>query len=153
MNTRRMEDGSVLYFEPGGMIQAHDLKRGVLLHARRGIMSANFVPIVKADCERQLLDAGRCVLMVDGLDVKMHTTEFREEMTAWFHHHENAVVHMLVRSPMVQMALNVANLVMGSSRAKTYLKVTDWEAAGRREIASFARRPLVVPADLSAERT
>jgi hypothetical protein len=44
--------------------------------------------------------------------------------------------------------LNVANLVMGSSRAKTYLSVSEWEAAGRREIASFARRPLVVPADL-----
>ena len=148
-----MEDGSVLYFESGGMVQAHDLKRGVLLHVRRGIMSKGFVPIVKADCERQVREAGRCVLMVDGLDVKMHTTEFREAMTAWFADNETAVVHMLVRSPMVQMALNVANLVMGSSRAKTYLNVSEWEAAGRREIASFARRALVVPVDLQAERT
>jgi hypothetical protein len=149
MKTRRLEDGSVLYFDSGGMIQAHDLKRGVVLHARRGIMSEGFVPIVKADCERQIRDAGRCVLMVDGLDVKMHTTEFREQMTNWFRDNESAVVHMLIRSPMVQMALNVANLVMGSSRAKTYLSVSEWEAAGRREIASFARRPLVVPADLA----
>jgi hypothetical protein len=148
MKTRRMEDGSILYFETGGMVQAHDLKRGVLLHVRRGIMSEGFVPIVKADCERQVRESGRCILMVDGLDVKMHTTEFREAMTAWFRDNETAVVHMLVRSPMVQMALNVANLVMGSSRAKTYLSLAEWEAAGRREIASFARRPLVVPADL-----
>jgi hypothetical protein len=148
MKTRRLEDGSVLCFDSGGMIQAHDLKRGVLLHVRRGIMSPGFVPFVKADCERQIREAGRCGLMVDGLDVKMHTTEFREEMTNWFRDNESAVVHMLVRSPMVQMALNVANLVMGSSRAKTYLSVSEWEAAGRREIASFARRPLVVPADL-----
>ena len=150
MKTRRLEDGSVLYFDTGGMIQAHDLKRGVILHARKGIMSEGFVPIVKAECERQIRDAGRCVLMVDGLDVKMHTTEFREQMTNWFRDNESAVVHMLVRSPMVQMALNVANLVMGSSRAKTYLSVSEWEAAGRREIASFARRPLVVPADLES---
>jgi hypothetical protein len=143
-----MEDKSVLYYDSGGMVQAHDLKRGVLLHVRRGIMSGGFVPIVKADCEKQVREAGRCVLMVDGLEVKMHTTEFREEMTTWFSENETAVVHMLVRSPMVQMALNVANLVMGSSRAKTYLNVAEWEAAGRREIASFARRPLVVPADL-----
>src|SRR5262245_60919108 len=153
MKTRRMEDGSVLYFESGGMVQAHDLRRGVLLHVRRGIMSGAFVPIVRSDCERQVREAGRCVLMVDGLDVKMHTTEFREEMTAWFRENQTAVVHMLVRSPMVQMALNVANLVMGSSRAKTYLDVAEWEAAGRREIASFARRPLIVPADLQTERT
>ena len=152
MKTRRLEDGSVLYFESGGMIQAHDLKRGVLLHVRRGIMSGAFVPIVKADCERQMRESGRCVLMVDGLDVKMHTTEFREEMTAWFADHETAVVHMLVRSPMVQMALNVANLVMGSSRAKTYVNVAEWEAAGRSELASFARRPLVVPNDLQSQR-
>jgi hypothetical protein len=130
------------------MIQAHDLKQGVVLHVRRGIMSEGFVPIVKMDCQRQIRDAGRCVLMVDGLDVRMHTTEFREQMTAWFRDNESAVVHMLVRSPMVQMALNVANLVMGSSRAKTYTSVSEWEAAGRREVASFARRPLVVPADL-----
>lgn len=145
-----MDDGSVLYFDSGGMIQAHDLKRGVVLHVRRGIMSGGFVPIVRADCEKQIREAGRCVLMVDGLDVKMHTTEFREDMTAWFRDHETAVVHMLVRSPMVQMALNVANLVMGSSRAKTYLSVSEWEEAGRREIASFTRRPLVVPADLDS---
>lgn len=145
-----MEDGSVLYYDSGGMVQAHDLKRGVVLHVRRGIMSGGFIPIVQADCEKQVRDAGRCVLMVDGLEVKMHTTEFREEMTAWFRDNETAVVHMLVRSPMVQMALNVANLVMGSSRAKTYLNVAEWEAAGRREIATFARRPLVVPADLDA---
>ncbi|HEX6277958.1 MAG TPA: hypothetical protein VFZ53_33170 [Polyangiaceae bacterium] len=149
MKTRRMEDGSVLYFDSGGMVQAHDLRRGVLLHVRRGIMSGGFVPIVKADCERAVREAGRCVLMVDGLDVKMHTTEFREEMTAWFRDNENAFVHMLIRSPMVQMALNVANLVMGSSRATTYLNVSEWEAAGRKELASFARRPLVVPTDLS----
>jgi hypothetical protein len=130
------------------MIQAHDLKQGVVLHVRRGIMSEGFVPIVKMDCQRQIRDAGRCVLMVDGLDVRMHTTEFREQMTAWFRDNESAVVHMLDRSPMVQMALNVANLVMGSSRAKTYTSVSEWEAAGRREVASFARRPLVVPADL-----
>ena len=49
---------------------------------------------------------------------------------------------------MVQMALNVANLVMGSSRAMTYLNVSEWEAAGRRELPSFARRPLIVPSDL-----
>lgn len=148
MKTRRMEDGSVLYYDSGGMVQAHDLKQGVVLHARRGIMSGGFVPVVKADCEKQIREAGRCVLMVDGLDVKMHTTEFREEMTAWFRENESAIVHMLIRSPMVQMALNVANLVMGSSRAKTYLSVSEWEATGQREIASFARRPLVVPADI-----
>ena len=148
MKTRRLEDGSVLYYDAGGMVQAHDLKRGVVLHVRRGIMSEGFVPIVKADCERCVRESGRCVLMVDGLDVKMHTTEFREDMTAWFRDNETAVVHMLIRSPMVQMALNVANLVMGSSRAMTYLNVSEWEAAGRREMASFARRPLIVPADL-----
>jgi hypothetical protein len=116
-------------------------------------MSAAFVPIVKADCERAMREAGRCVLMVDGLELKMHTTEFREEMTTWFRENEGAVVHMLVRSAMVQMALNVANLVMGSSRATTYLQVDDWEAAGRKEIASFARRPLVVPSDLAVAKT
>jgi len=83
MNSRKLEDGSTLHFDAQGVMQIHDFGRGVSLHVRRGIMSADFAKHVIADGERQLGVAGRYVLMVDGIETKMHTTEFREVMTAW----------------------------------------------------------------------
>jgi hypothetical protein len=148
MNSRNLDDGSVLHYDPQGMMQVHDFGRGVSLHVRRGIMTADFAKPVIADGERQLRTSGRYVLMVDGSETKMHTTEFREIMTAWFRHHEGAVVHMLIKSRMLEMALNVANLMLGDGRARAYFNPDIWESIGRQEVPSFIRRPLTPPADL-----
>jgi hypothetical protein len=145
VNIRNLEDGSTLYSDPRGAIQVHELSNGVSLHVRRGIIALDFAKHVIADGERQLRKSGRYVLMVDGLETKLHTTEFREAMTAWFREHESAVVHMLIRSKMLEMALNVANLAMGDRRARVYFDAGMWEAVGKRETPSFARVPLVDP--------
>jgi hypothetical protein len=144
MKVKRLDDASVVYSDSSGVMQVHDFGKGVSLHVRSGVMTLDFARYVIEDGERQLRKSGRYVLMVDGLETRMHTTEFRETMTRWFRDHENAMVHMLIRSRMLEMALNVANLVMGVSRAKAYFSVDVWEAAGRRETPSFARRPLAV---------
>jgi hypothetical protein len=148
MNSRNLDDGSVLYYDPQGLMQVHDFGRGVSLHVRRGIMTADFTKPVIEDAERQLRNNGRFVLMVDGSETKMHTTEFREIMTAWFRQHDNAHVHMLIKSRMLEMALNVANLVLGDGRARAYFNPDVWESIGRQEVPSFIRRPLTVPPDL-----
>ena len=59
-----------------------------------------------------------------------------------------AFVHMLIKSRMLEMALNVANLVLGNARARTYFNPDIWESIGRQEVPSFIRRPLAVPGDL-----
>src|SRR5262245_15050273 len=148
MNSRNLDDGSALYFDGQGVMQVHDFGRGVSLHVRRGIMNKDFAEFVIADGERQLRHAKRYVLMVDGAETKMHTTEFREVMTAWFRQHDAAVVHMLIKSRMLEMALNVANLVLGDGRARAYFNPEVWESIGRQEVPSFIRRPLSLPADL-----
>jgi len=148
MNSRNLDDGSVLHFDTQGLMQVHDFGRGVSLHVRRGIMTVDFAKHVIADGERQLRASHRYVLMVDGSETKMHTTEFREVMTAWFREHDAAVVHMLIKSRMLEMALNVANLVLGNARARAYFNPDVWESIGRQEVPSFIRRPLAVPADL-----
>jgi len=149
MNARHLDDGSVLYFDAqGGMMQVHDFGRGVSLHVRRGIMTESFAKYVIEDGERHIRTSGRYVLMVDGSETKMHTTEFREVMTAWFREHETAIVHMLIKSRMLEMALNVANLVLGNGRARAYFNGEVWESIGRQEVPSFIRRPLTPPSDL-----
>jgi hypothetical protein len=149
MNSRNLDDGSTLYFDTqGGVMQVHDFGRGVSLHVRRGIMTEQFAKHVIEDGERQIRNSKRFVLMVDGAEAKMHTTEFREVMTTWFRQHDTAVVHMLIKSRMLEMALNVANLVLGNGRARAYFNPEIWESIGRQEVPSFIRRPLALPADL-----
>jgi hypothetical protein len=148
VNLRRLRDGSALYYNAQGANQVHDLGNGVALHTRRGIMSGAFAKHVIEDGERHIQASGRFVLMVDGVETKMHATDFREQMTEWFRAHETATVHMLTGSRMVVMAVNVANLVMGNSRANTYFSVETWEGIGRTYVPGFARRPLKLPEDI-----
>jgi hypothetical protein len=143
IKVKRLADGGTLYSSSTGLMQTHDLGRGVILHIRSGTMDLAFARRAREHCEQQIQHHKRCVLMVDGYLTKMHTTEFRELTTRWFAEHEQAVVHMLVRSPMVEMALNVANLVLGARRAHTYTQVADWEEVGRKEVPGFTRRPLL----------
>lgn len=145
MKISRQDDGSFLYFDSGSLMQVHDFGNGASLHVRRGVMTEHFAPYVIEDGERQIHKAGRFVLMVDAVDVKMHTTEFRDLTTEWFRSHDSASVHMLIRSRMLEMAINVANLVMGVQRAKAYYEPEVWAAACKQEAPSFERRPLVVP--------
>jgi len=137
-----LPDGSTLYSSASGIMQTHDLGNGVILHVRSGTMDLAFARLAKEHCSEQIQRYGRCVLLVDGFETRMHTTEFRELMTHWFGARETAVVHMLVNSPMVEMALNVANMSMGARRAHTYVSVAEWESVGASECPGFRRRPL-----------
>jgi hypothetical protein len=152
MHKRTLPDGSVLYFDAKGVMQSHVLAPGVLLHVRQGIMGADFAKLVADECDRQVADAKRLVLMVDGLETTMHTSEFRETMTSWFRQTPHAVVHMLSRSPMIKMSLMAANMQIGGERVKVYLDIAEWEAAGRAAVRTFRRRPLELPADFAKIR-
>jgi hypothetical protein len=148
MRIRQLPDDSVLYIDAQGAMQSHTFGKGVVLHVRRGIMHAEFAKYVMQDGERALAAARRFILMVDAYDAKMHTTEFREVMTDWFAAHPEAYVHMLIRSKLLEMALNVSNLALGASRAKVYYDAELWESIGRQEVPTFERRPLVIPGDV-----
>jgi hypothetical protein len=142
LQIRVLGDGSTLYFDALGAMQIHDLGRGVSLHVRRGVISDRFAERVIDDGERQIQNAKRFFLMVDGRDVKMHTTGFRDALTTWLRSRESAQVHMLTQSRMLEMAVNVANLEMGAQRAKIYHDLALWEEVGKREVRTFASRPL-----------
>jgi len=152
MKSRLLPNGSVLYFDAKGVMQSHVLASGVLLHVRQGMMSADFAKVVAEECDRQIAEAKRLVLMVDGLETTMHTSEFRETMTTWFKQHQHAIVHMLSRSPMIKMSLMAANMQIGADRALTYYDIDAWEAIGRSVVRNFRRRPLELPADFAKIR-
>jgi hypothetical protein len=152
MQTRLLPNGSVLYFDAKGVMQSHVLAPGVLLHVRQGMMSADFANVVAEECELQIAEAKRLVLMVDGLETTMHASEFRETMTTWFKQHQHASVHMLSRSAMIKMSLMAANRQLGTDRVRVYQDVGEWEAMGRTLVRTFSRRPLELPADFAKIR-
>ena len=101
--------------------------------------------VVQTDCEKQLQEHGRCILMVDAVLTRMHTTEFREQMTNWFDAHESAEVHVLTESSMVRMAVNVSTLSGGRLRALAYDDEAAWLGVGRHHYPGFRRRHLALP--------
>jgi hypothetical protein len=143
MISTELPDGSMQHVDPRGVLRIHDLGRGVRLHVVNGLSLPEHAPFVIDDCDRALREHGRCIVLVDAFDSKMMTTEFREQMTGWFKvNGKSAFAHILIRSKLWEMAINVANLVLGTRVARVYSKVSEWEAIGRAEIAGFRRRPL-----------
>jgi hypothetical protein len=101
------------------------------------------------EAEVQLRRFNRVVFFVDARESRQMTTEFREQMTAWFAAHKQvATVHMLLHSKLLEMALNVANLATGTATARAYANLASWEAAGQKEVLGFRARELTIPEDL-----
>lgn len=151
MIKRKLDDGSWLYFDTRGSIQSFEWGKGVITFFCRGLQLTEFAPIVIEHGEQQLKSAGRCVYMVDALESNQMTTDFRERMTAWLARHPSEVeAHLLVRSKLLQMAVNVTNLVLGKAMTKAYSDVAPWEAAAQRYAPSFRRRVFALPPDVRA---
>jgi hypothetical protein len=148
-----MPDGSVLHVHPQGAVQFHDLGRGVVLHGCLGLSVAEFAPLVIDDCERVIKAHGTCNIFVDSYDAKMMTTAFREKMTGWVAERSDVVpgLHILLRSKLWEMAINIAKLVIRNDVLKVYSKIETWEGVGKRIVPTFARRPMVLPRDIAAQ--
>jgi hypothetical protein len=147
MQIRELPDRSVLYVNARGAMQLHDLGSGIVLHVSTGIMDGEFVQYVIGDAEKQLAKHGRCMVMVDLYDAKTATSDFRDAVGAWFRaHRTECQAHLLIRSKLIEMAVNVTNLVLQAA-FKVYSNPGEWEAVARRDLGIFRRRPLVLPAD------
>lgn len=146
LQTRVLPDKSWLYIDDDCVMRTHELGDGLLLTTCRGIQSDDFAGRIIADGTRQLKEHGRAVFMVDATLSSRMTTKFREQMTAWFKDNKGKVrVHMLIKSKLLEMALNVANLIIGMDAARAYSRASEWEAAGRAESPKFRRLALDLP--------
>jgi hypothetical protein len=146
VKTQVLPDKSWLYIDDDCVMRSHALGDGLLLTTCRGVQSDAFAALIIADGTKQLREHGRCVFMVDATLSSRMTTQFREQMTAWFKDNKGKVrVHMLIKSKLLEMALNVANLIIGMDAARAYSRASEWEAAGRAESPKFRRLALDLP--------
>jgi hypothetical protein len=145
LETRRLSDGSVFCYDKRGACHLIEVGSGVVLHVGHGMSMPELARPVIEHGKAALAKYGRCVIMVDGSETKMMATEFREAMTEWYKTKPNVTTHILIRSKLLAMAINIANLVTRGHAAKVYTDVNEWVAAGRRAHPTFARRPFAVP--------
>lgn len=146
MKTKKLSESSWLHYDASGALRSDPLPQGLLLHTCRGVLGRDFAYVVIEDGKRCLERFGRCVIMVDGVEVTRMSTDFRETVTGWLVTAKQTEIHFLLQSKMVEMAINVANLVaLRKSPVKAYTKVADWEAVGRQSVPAFRRTPLVDP--------
>lgn len=147
LHTEITAHGSVIHRDERCVMEIRHLGRGVTVHTVRGTPTVELARIVIDDAEVMQREAGRCVYLVDALDEPDIDPRFREAMTEWFRTQRGGVAgHMLIRSHLVEMALNVAHLFASRLVMQAYTDVETWEAVGRREsgIASFRRTPIRV---------
>ena len=148
-----MGEHSIFYYSERCLMQSWALGKGVVLFKVRGLQSEEFAPLILEEGQRQLTQFNRVVYFVDARESRQMTTEFREQMTAWFAaHKEVATVHMLLHSKLLEMALNLANLATGTATARAYANLASWEAAGQKQVLGFSARDLTVPEDLRQEQ-
>lgn len=146
LETRILPDKSWLYIDADCVMRTHELGDGLLLSTCRGVQTDSFASLIIADGTKQLKAHGRCVFMVDATLSSRMTTKFRDQMTGWFKDNKgNVRVHMLIKSKLLEMALNVANLFIGMNAARAYSSASEWEAAGRAESPKFRRLALDLP--------
>jgi hypothetical protein len=139
MESTTLSDGSVLRTSDRVSLHVTEFTNGVVRHTCVGRMPGELCRCVTDNGEAQIKRFGRVVFMVDGYDSTV-STEFREEIAAWFRdHREVAVARILIRSKLLDMAISVANLVAGKHVLIPYSDVGEWESAGRRECPHFAR--------------
>lgn len=150
--TRPAEGGETLYITERGLLRAGEFGRGVVRHTCMGVMALDLADVVIELCERAIAADGRCIAMVDGYDTLVMETAFRERMTGFVGaHKQHMEVHMLLRSKLLEMALNIANMVMGSKATHAYANVREWEDLGRERSGrpDFARVPIEITEDLA----
>lgn len=142
MDIQNLEDGSRWYADDMGMLHSYTLGKGVVVHVCKGVSSEALAKPILEDGERQLREFGRCVFMVDASESRRMTTEFRDKVTGWLGaHKERVVAHLLIRSKLMEMAINVANLVIGGATARAYSSADEWKRAGIAELPTFRTRP------------
>ncbi|WP_437969401.1 hypothetical protein WMF04_08925 [Sorangium sp. So ce260] len=153
MEKRKIQDRSWLYVDCLGIMRSYELDKGLMLYVCRGVQLGEFAPHVIADGERQIQQSQRCIYMVDALESNRMDTAFRDQMTEWLKKNSpRAEAHLLIRSMLLKMAVNVANLLIGTTVTHAYSDIEAWEAVGQRTIPWFKRRRLVLPEDVGEPR-
>lgn len=136
-----LADETVVLTDARGAARLRRLGPGVLFFVCEGYYSVGFYSQMVALAEREVQACGRLAMLVDGWDLRSVDPAFRESWTAWFKVHRDQIhMRLLVRSKLMVMAANLANLFSGTTVVKTYANIAAWERDCTLDFAGFRSR-------------
>jgi hypothetical protein len=140
MLVKTLPDGTIVAQNERGTARMMRPGSGALLYVCSGYFSSSFYEPMVAVAQREIERHKSLVMLVDGWELSGVDTAYREAWTEWFKSHkEHFRMLLLVRTRLMQMAANLANLFTGTSVISTYSKINEWELACSRDVPGFSR--------------
>ena len=119
-------DGSVLFCGPNLRVRVAVLKPGVVLATAHGeVIDDEDVRAEAAlllECDRELERAGSFMIFADLRESPRMPSASRERVAQWTRRHQARLLpsHMLVRSKLLEMALSIITMLVGSGLFKVH---------------------------------
>ncbi|UJR79528.1 hypothetical protein [Sandaracinus amylolyticus] len=97
----------------GALTLEHEAPGVALLRVERAATGETMVPVFEA-LEPVIARHGSIVVFIDGEALESYDTDCRRRWTSWLSEHRGkVVVHVLVRSRLLQMGVNLVNPLIG----------------------------------------
>ena len=138
-------DGTILYTgEMDGFGTVQRLGPGVVLMTAAGDFQAPIEDGPMQDFERELSAHGSLVLYLNLMDRKRVENSSRKQWTDWASaNRERLQAHLLMKSKLVGMAINVMAMLAGGLPLTTYADVASFERAIAKDVPGFRRLPQI----------
>jgi len=124
---RRVQpDGSVLFCGPNLCVRVAILKPGVVLATARGeVVDDDDVRAEAAlllECDHELERAGSFMMFADLRESPRMPAASRERIARWTRRHQARLMpsHLLIRSKLLEMALSIITMLVGSGLFKVH---------------------------------
>jgi hypothetical protein len=123
---RAQPDGSVLFCGSNLFVRFSVLKPGVVLATARGEVIDNddvrAEAALLAECDQELERAGTFMMLADLRESPRMPSASRERIAQWTRRHQARLLpsHLLVRSKLLEMALSIITMLVGSGLFKVH---------------------------------
>lgn len=140
-------DGAVLLAGPNLRLRMVLLRPGVMLVTARGeVIGADDVKVEVAmlqELEAELARAGQLKAFADLRESQRMPSTSRERIAIWAKRHESRVVeaHVLLRSKLLEMAMSIVSMLVGSDRVAIHTSQSAFLALVKRAAPDFSELP------------
>jgi len=146
---RAQPDGSVLFCGSNLCVRVSVLKPGVVLATARGeVVDHEDVRAEAAlllECDRELERAGSLMMFADLRQSPRMPSASRERIAQWTRRHQTRLLpsHVLVRSKLLEMALSIITMLVGSGLFKVHTNPQTFLALVKKEAPKLNELPRI----------
>jgi|SRR6478735_9937091 len=138
-------DGAILFSTSQSITRVERIASGVILCTSVGRSVVTLDEAVMEELERDVAAARSVVMFCDLRGLTRMDLATREKAAAWGRkHHGKLTVHVLVTSKLVELALSVISMVVGTP-VQFYARESGFLAAVQKQVPAVRSLPVVPP--------